>query len=172
MVRDIIACCLVALMALPPAVQAQEAHVHGHGTLDVAVEGTKILLVLEAPGADLVGFEGMGETAEELAAEQTARSALNDALTLFGIPGGAGCTIAETQTSLDRGEHSHEDHSDITAQVALECGDIAALHRLDLSTYFSVFPGSEHLDVRLITPGGSAQQELSAASPVINLSSR
>ena len=132
--------------------------------------------MLRVPGAYLLGFEGMAETAEELAAEQTASSALRDALILFGIPAAAACTITKSETSLDGGDHARDDHdgdhSDIIAQVALKCADVAADGQLDLSAYFVAFPGSEHLDGRLITPGSATQQELSAASPLINILSR
>ena len=44
------------------------AHEHGHSTLTIAVEGTRVAMELSAPGADIVGFEHAAETDEQKAA--------------------------------------------------------------------------------------------------------
>jgi hypothetical protein len=173
--RTIIALTLFATAATPVASFAQ-AHVHGHGALDIAVEGSAISLRLEVPGADLVGFERTATTAQEIAAQDEARNRLGNLLALFGVPAAADCTVLENGTSLESGErvsdeHDH-DHSNITVQLVLQCSNIAALDQLDLSTYFAAFPGSEHLEVNLITPDGASQSQLSAASSAIDLLGR
>ena len=33
------------------------AHEHGHGKLNVAIEGKNVMMEMEVPGADIVGFE-------------------------------------------------------------------------------------------------------------------
>ena len=33
------------------------AHEHGHGNFNIAIEGKSVSMELEAPGADIVGFE-------------------------------------------------------------------------------------------------------------------
>ena len=32
------------------------AHMHGHGTVNIVLEGSALWIELEAPGADIVGF--------------------------------------------------------------------------------------------------------------------
>ncbi|MEB0165056.1 DUF2796 domain-containing protein, partial [Glaciimonas sp. CA11.2] len=43
-------------LALSPAI-AHEAHVHGVGKLDVAIDGAQITLHLDTPLINLLGFE-------------------------------------------------------------------------------------------------------------------
>lgn len=59
------------------------AHVHGHGTLNIAVETTRVELELEAPGMDIVGFEHEAKTAEHKAAIEAAKAKLKDPLSFF-----------------------------------------------------------------------------------------
>ena len=55
-----VAACLVSLTWVPlragDDVSQMDAHVHGHGILNIAVEGQVVEMELEAPGADIVGF--------------------------------------------------------------------------------------------------------------------
>jgi hypothetical protein len=41
------------------------AHTHGHGKVNIAIEGKQLFIELEAPGADIVGFEHKAKTASE-----------------------------------------------------------------------------------------------------------
>ena len=68
------ACLLAAGMAcaaLPASAEEHRqlgAHVHGHGRLNIAIEGNTISMELEVPGMDIVGFEHEPSTPEQKAA--------------------------------------------------------------------------------------------------------
>jgi hypothetical protein len=63
-----------------------EAHEHGVGQLNIAIEGTRIAIELEAPGADIVGFEYKAKSSEDRAKIDAAIAVLAQPLDLFVLP--------------------------------------------------------------------------------------
>lgn len=111
---------LAVLLSLPMAVPALAdeghrelgAHVHGHGTLNIAVQDTSVALELEAPGMDIVGFEHEAKTDEQKAAIDAAKSKLGDPLSLFKVPDTAECKLAEAKIEIKAESESHHDHGE------------------------------------------------------------
>ena len=109
---------LIALIsAMPAAAQDTrqlDAHEHGVGTLNIAIEGTTLAMTFEAPGADIVGFEYAAKSDADLAAIDAAVTTLNAPLDLFGMPSAAACSVISTQAALesedDHAEDTHDDH--------------------------------------------------------------
>ena len=113
--------CAASLFAL--SVQAETrglgAHEHGHGALNIAFEGDAVLMELEAPGADIVGFEHTAESAEDRAAIDAAVAALAKPMELFVPDAAAGCVVTAAKVELvteggaheeDHQEHGHDEH--------------------------------------------------------------
>lgn len=89
------------------------AHEHGHGTLNIAVEGNRVAMELETPGMDIVGFEHEAVSDEHKAAIEKAKAELAKPLALFKIPAGAACKVAEAKVALESENHEHEEeHAD------------------------------------------------------------
>lgn len=93
------------------------AHVHGHGTLNIAVENSRVELELEAPGMDIVGFEHAAKTEEHKTAIESAKTRLEDPLSLFKVSDAADCKLADAKINIEPGKegegHSHEhDHNE------------------------------------------------------------
>lgn len=88
-----------------------DAHEHGVGTLNIAIEGTTVAMAFEAPGADIVGFEYAAESEADLAAIATAVITLGAPLDLFIMPDAARCFVVEATAELE-GEDEHDDHSE------------------------------------------------------------
>ena len=88
------------------------AHEHGHGEVNIAIEGNRVLMEFEAPGADLVGFEHAPATAAERAAIDGALAQLRQPLTMFVLPAAAGCAVAEAKVArvADSHDDDHDDH--------------------------------------------------------------
>jgi len=111
------ACGFIAFAALSISALAHEdhrelgAHVHGHGTLNMAVEGNRISLELEVPGMDIVGFEHAPSSDDQKAAVEKAKAVLAAPLGLFAVPAGAQCKVAEAKVELDAA-HGHGDDGD------------------------------------------------------------
>jgi len=109
---------LIALIAACPALaedkRALDAHEHGVGTLNIAVDGTTVAMAFEAPGADIVGFEYAAESDADLAAIDAAVATLSAPLDLFVMSEAAGCTVTAAEAALetedDHGDEGHDDH--------------------------------------------------------------
>jgi len=105
---------LSALPALADGTRQLDAHEHGVGALNIAVDGRAVAMEFEAPGADIVGFEHPATNAADRAAIDAAVSALAAPLDLFVLPDAAGCSVTRASASLLDGhdDHDHEEHAD------------------------------------------------------------
>ncbi|MFC0219858.1 DUF2796 domain-containing protein [Pseudochelatococcus lubricantis] len=192
-----LAIALLATVAVSPAL-AQEhrelgAHEHGVGRLEIAVEGSRIAIGLEAPGADIVGFEHAASSAGDRAALDQAIAVLEKPLELFVLPGGAQCVVTEAAARLvDEEEHEHEAHDDkahedkphegekhadhgheaqhteFRANYVLTCASPAALTGIEFA-YFKLFPNARELEIRLISEKGAKSFEVGRDAPVLDL---
>jgi Protein of unknown function (DUF2796) len=179
-----LAAVLVWLMFVPAyAQERREAgpHQHGHGTLNIAVEGSRVSMELEVPGNDIVGFEHAAKTKVQRAAMAGARAQLGAPLSLFRLPANAGCAVKEATVKIESGSkddakkagHKHDDHdhdhSEFHAEYTLECGTITNLTSIEFP-YFSVFKGAEELEVNVVTPKGQTKFEVNRDKPRLELS--
>ena len=89
-----------------------DAHQHGHGTLNMAFEGNSVAMEFVAPGADIVGFEHAGKSAEDRAIVDAAMAQLANPLELFVFPAGAGCSVTAANVTLDGDEGPHNGHDE------------------------------------------------------------
>ena len=87
----------------------EDSHVHGVAKLNVVVENQQLLMELESPAANIVGFEHKPGNAEQEEAVHKAEETLQDGAKLFALPDAAACqlTAAEVKWTL---EEEHEDH--------------------------------------------------------------
>ena len=182
---------VLALVAVPANAQAPHrelgAHEHGRGTLNIAIEGNKLTMELEAPGMDIVGFEHMAKTKRDKAAMEKAKALLSVPLSLFALPTSAGCRVIETNVTLELGEHDHggpeeagaakengeasaheQAHSEVHAEYSFACASVSNITAIELG-YFRAFAGAEKLDVNVITPKGQSKFEATRAKPNISL---
>lgn len=106
---------LIALFAAMPALANEtrqlDAHEHGVGELNIAIEGTTVLMEFHAPGADIVGFEYSAKSDSDRAAVEAAEVRLSAPLELFVMPEAATCTVKSAQAELE-GEGGHDEHDD------------------------------------------------------------
>jgi uncharacterized protein DUF2796 len=185
-----------ALAAASAAGHAQQrqagAHEHGRGTVNIALEGTRLSMELEAPGADIVGFEHKAKTQKQKAAIEKAEAQLEAADALFQLPAAAGCVLEASRVGIESGDHDHEHganndgdkahgakgdakgehaddaHSSFRAEYAFECKAPASLTSIAFG-YFKVFAGAQKLDVTVITPKQQSRFEVTRAKPRIDL---
>jgi hypothetical protein len=191
------------LAAAAGAAEAQQrqagAHEHGRGTLNIALDGTRLTMELEAPGADIVGFEHKARTKKQKAAVEKAEEQLGAPLALFQLPAAAGCEFEASNVSLEGDEHGHEhggdakakdhDHAheakghghghDDAAGGEAEHSSFRAEYAYNCSVpanlttigfeYFKVFAGAQKLDVTVIGPKGQSRFEVSRAKPRLDL---
>jgi hypothetical protein len=186
---------LAAMSLLTTAARAEDEHrelgphVHGHGTLNIAIEDKRVSMELEVPGMDIVGFEHVASTDDQKAAVDKAKARLEKPLGVFSLPAGAGCTVAEAKVAIeaehhhdgdddhdadhkdakDDGDHDeHAGHNQFHATYALDCANPAELTTITFD-YFTQFAGAHDLTVSVVTGKGQSQFEVSRSKPTLDL---
>ncbi|UUX49779.1 DUF2796 domain-containing protein [Nisaea acidiphila] len=163
-----------------PAVHASEtrsahAHEHGHGTLNIAFEDNRVLMELEIPGADIVGFEHEPKSDSDKAAVEAAEEKLKNGVALFRFDGTA-CRFEEAHLEDHHEEHAkneshdHEEgeHSEFHVAYELSCDDTARISGMAFP-FFAAFPNSEELEVTIIGTSGQFHYEVERDEPNISL---
>ncbi|GIX38776.1 MAG: hypothetical protein KatS3mg127_2015 [Silanimonas sp.] len=171
---------LAALLALPTA----SAHVHGLALLDLAFDGGRLQLDLEATAHDLVGFERAPRDEVEKARLDAARRTLLDHARLWQFNVAAGC-VAEAPvlevlgtpeggaTKAHAHGHGHEPgdgraqektHGDWRVRYRFQCRNPEALRAIDTGL-FAAFPAIESVRVQLIDASGARAASLTPAQP-------
>lgn len=145
--------------------KSQEAHVHGKSELNIAIEGTRVVVELESPGNDIVGFEHAAETQEDKAAVKKALAVLEKPLALFAPPADAGCTLTESEAEFE----TDGEHAGFHVHWTMECTTPKALNSLSV-TFFDQFPAAEEVEVQAISDGGQTGIELHHDDKTIDLS--
>lgn len=99
----------ILIFLAAPAFAELDAHEHGVGELNIAIDGTTVAMELHAPGADIVGFEYEAKSAEDRAAIDTGIAILSKPLDLFVVPAAAECNVVQALAKLES-EDAHDDH--------------------------------------------------------------
>ena len=180
----------IATLTLVLAARAEDdhreldAHVHGHGTLNIAIEDKRVAMELEVPGMDLVGFEHEAETKEQKAAIEQAKAKLANPLALFKLPASASCSVSQVKVAIeggdehDNGEEKHADahhdggkqggHMEFQVAYALDCARPDNLTSI-VFDYFRTFAGANELTVNVVTAKAQNTYEVSRDKPELDL---
>ncbi|WP_193181348.1 DUF2796 domain-containing protein [Nisaea sediminum] len=177
MIRSASAAVLLAALAASPAAASEtrssSAHEHGHGQLNIAIEGNSVLMELEIPGADIVGFEHEAKSDADKAAMTDAEKKLKDGAALFHFQG-ATCTFAQAQVEDGHEDHGkqpaaqEEQHSEFHVAYEISCDDASRLTGIEFP-FFAVFPHSEELDVTVLGAQGQFKYEVERDTPMLPL---
>ena len=175
---------VAALAVSSPAIAEEHRelgpHEHGHGTLNIAVEGNSVKMELEVPGGDIVGFEHAPSTPEEKALLEKAKTTLVQPLILFTIPATAKCTVKDAKVTIQEEKHepgeepekeadgSIAHHNEFFVEYALNCSSVAGLKTMAFD-YFNSFENAQVLTVNVITPKGQSQFEATRENPKVDL---
>ena len=163
-------------------------HVHGHGTLNIAIEDKRVSMELEVPGMDIVGFEHAPSTEDQKIAVEKAKTRLQTPLGMFSLPAAAGCTVAEAKVAIEaeHGDHGGDDHkhdekgdddhdheaagghNQFEASYALDCTNPSELTAITFD-YFTLFAGANDLTVNVVTAKGQSKYEVSRSKPTLDL---
>lgn len=173
-------CRLLAGLALAAAagsaLAAGKAHEHGAVKLDVAIEGNKLTIMMEAPLDNLLGFERAPRTDAErrAAADLLARlRSLDKAAPLFAADPAAQCTLgpAEVQAPvLEPGARpaGQDQHADLEASHEFTCARPGELRRLDVGL-FDAFKRIQRIDVQVAGPQGQSKLTLRRPARSVSL---
>lgn len=188
--KRIAAAALAALWGAAPGIAEDDAprrdldaHEHGSGTLNIAVENGAVWMELEVPGADIVGFEHAAESAEDRQAVEAAKAVLARPLNLFAFPEAAGCAVEDAHVAIAGEEHDEEHggeeadahdedegepHNEFHAEYTLRCAAPGEIDEIGFP-WFTAFPGSEELAANVTSGMGQAAFEVSRDAPMIDV---
>lgn len=143
----------IILGAVIQPVMAAGKHEHGKASLNVAVDGNRLIIELDSPADNLLGFEHKPGSDAEKARLADALATLRDGAALFAMPPGAGCRLQFAAVSPP--EYGGDGHADFEASWEFRCGGMAALEWLE-TRLFARFPGIRQLATSIIAPAGQA----------------
>ena len=163
-----------------------DKHEHGVGELNIAVEGSTIEFEFMIPGADIVGFEYVAKSDEDIAKINQALKTFDDYTHIFTLPSNSLCELNGQKVALkeedehdehddhdehdehdDHDEHAEENHNEFYAKYSFECGSINAIKEVKFP-YFATFTNSGELEVQFISNMGSTSFEVEGDEPSIN----
>ena len=148
-----------------------DKHEHGVGELNIAVEGSTIEFEFMIPGADIVGFEYVAKSDEDIAKINQALKTFDDYTNIFTLPSNSLCELKGQKVALkeedEHDEHAEENHNEFYAKYSFECGNINAIKEVNFP-YFATFTNSGELEVQFISIMGSTSFEVEGDEPLIN----
>ena len=97
-----------------------DAHVHGQAAANIAVFDSNVVIDIESPWNNLVGFEYAAKSDEEIAAVAEAVAMLNQPESVIGLIGG-NCKADQVtvESSLSDDDHDDEHHDDDTTMITM-----------------------------------------------------
>jgi hypothetical protein len=176
LIRLMLAAAVAACASAGTAWAAGKAHEHGALKLDVAIEGQKLTIAMEAPLDNLLGFERAPRTDAErkAAAEVLARLRRPDKGTpLFAMDAAAQCTLGKAEVQapvLEPGAKTapKDEHADLDASYEFTCAQPDALRTLDVGL-FEAYRRIQRIDVQVAGPKGQAKATLKRPARKVQL---
>ncbi|QNK65670.1 DUF2796 domain-containing protein [Variovorax sp. PAMC26660] len=160
---------LAAAPFLSAQAQQQHAHVHGQLKLDVAVDGPTVVIDMDSPLDNIVGFERAPKTDAEKKAVEEAVAQLRAADKLFIIDPAANCKLGPVDLrsgALGLGNPDPNEpvgHADLDATFSFNCTNAAAAKFIDVNL-FSVFKGLRQIDSQIASAQGQFKRQLKRPS--------
>ncbi|MEJ7686225.1 MAG: DUF2796 domain-containing protein [Variovorax sp.] len=160
--RCIALAALVAAAPLAALGQNQRAHVHGVVKLDIVIEGPSVVIEMQSPLENFVGFEHTPRTHAERKTAEAAVAQLRAADQLLKIDPAANCklgpvTLRSAALGLGKSEAAAggggEAHADLDGSFAFNCTDAAAAKFVEIGL-LGAFKGMRQIDAQILSPQG------------------
>lgn len=150
--------------AADPGANPHGAHQHGVARLDVVVEGSTLLIGLDSPLANLLGFEHPPRSERERSALGKMEAALR-AAGAFKPNAEAACTLGAVALepsfgAAPSGRKAAVGHADAEVSWTFHCAAPGALRQIEVEL-FARFAGLKSLQVQLAGPRGQSASVLS-----------
>jgi len=172
--RTLFAVAALSIAACHPAVRAAgHAHVHGIAKLDIAVEAGKLVVHLDSPLDNILGFERAPGTDAERRQADAALARLK-AASMFRIDPAAQCRLVGVDlasAALHLGKPDPEEetdgHADIDGTFEFDCVDATKAAHVDVGLF--EFARLQGLEVQVATPAGQFRRDLKRPAVRIRL---
>lgn len=147
------------------ALAGGSAHVHGVGTLDIAVDAKNIIVQFDTPLDNLVGFERAPRTDAERKRVDEAVARLRAGDQLFKFDPAALCKLATVElnsAALGLGKQgaaaAKDGHAELEASWQFDCNDAAKAAYVDVGLF--AFNQLKRVQLQLALPKGQLKREL------------
>jgi hypothetical protein len=158
------------------AALANKAHEHGVMKLDVAIDGNRLTLAMEAPLDNFLGFERAPRTDAERKAATELLARLrnpNQGTALFGLDAAARCTLRKTQVQasvLEPGAKpaAKDGHADVDASYEFDCAQPGELRALELGL-FDAYRRIQRIEVQVVGPKSQSKVTLRRPARSVSL---
>ncbi|MGI9370913.1 MAG: ZrgA family zinc uptake protein, partial [Hyphomicrobiales bacterium] len=131
---------------------------------NIAIEGNAVMMELEVPGADIVGFEHEAKSDEDKAKVADALKVLGAPGDLFMMPESAKCETKMADIEVE----GEGDHNEFHGKYELSCANAGDIKGIKFGM-FEKFPNLEELEVNVVTESGQSAHEVEKDSPQIEL---
>ena len=123
-------CVLLIRPTLAEEFEQHPPHEHGKVTINAALDGNQLVIELDSPAVNVVGFEHVPRSDDERAAVSAAAKLLGDGRGLFAMPKEARCQFLQAQIKAPRWETTDDVpgqpeapglHADYEARFTYQC---------------------------------------------------
>ncbi len=137
------------------------AHAHGAGKLEIIADGNNLMIKVNLPSADVVGFEHSPTGEAEKAQLNSALQTLQAPDSLFVMNAPAGCSLKQgtVATALLNTQMAQAEHADFDATYEWHCAKPAEIKSIGI-TLFSQFKSLHTLKADYIINGKQGGAEL------------
>ncbi|HBV76605.1 DUF2796 domain-containing protein [Vibrio sp.] len=151
-----------------------EAHVHGLVTFNIVQDGNELLVEINSPGNDVLGFEHQPKSDEDQKRYQQVTHLLKQPESILHLPENAQCkaeyvsvkdNIAQTKEAHHDHDHDHQ-HGTFTLEYHFQCNNIQQLSSIS-TQWFTQFPSTQTIDINLLTDANQQHIELKNPSNTI-----
>ncbi|WP_319380644.1 DUF2796 domain-containing protein [Thiomicrorhabdus sp.] len=146
------------------------AHEHGIAEMDIAIAGKQLMIDLESPAHNLLGFEHAPQTKQQKTLFEQKRQQLRKGAP-FILPQAAGCRLVEREDNLDELLHKTGGHSDLDFEWQFECADTTQLNVIDAKPLFASWPHLMKLRVEWLRDSVQSAQTLDEHATELRLTS-
>ncbi len=170
---------VLATLVLAGVVRAGP-HVHGVAALDVAIDGSTLVVRVDMPLDGLVGFERAPRNAAEQRAAAQALARMRDAAAWLQPDAAARCRptaidvrapVLETGAAASAPpttSGTDDGHADLEAEIRFDCDQPARLTSLRVGLA-DLFPRVRRIDVQVAGPQGQSKTVLRGAARAVRL---
>lgn len=168
--------------------QHHKAHVHGAAILNITLASPQLLIELETPAMNVLGFEHAPRTDAQLNMLTKAQATLSDAASVIKLNHG-NCSLTSVDVKSpefpaadngaephqhgghenhDKHENKEEGHSEFYASYLFTCSDVQKLESIEVQV-FNTFPGFKAINAQWVSDSGQGAQKLTPSASFIKL---
>ena len=141
-----------------------KAHQHGLGKMNIVQDQNSLLLEIELPGFDVVGFEHEAKNKEDIKAVKASLRLLNNPKNIFEVPNDANCKAIKSEAEI----LSEGNHTEFVARYVLKCKNINKIDKIKI-LYFSNFNNGKKLNINVVGEKQISNFDLSKTINIINI---